>query len=442
MDRYWALVACKQRYGTPLGRLATAVQYPRCRMRILHAHKYLRPYSGAETAFLHTRELLAANGHEVIDFSMKDPRNEPSEFEKFFAPPRSFEGPSRVDRRLRDGLNAIYSVSARKALSRLLDEQRPDVAHLHSVYHQLSLSIVDELSARGIPIVMTLHDYKIACPSYTLFTEGAPCRRCVHGSPVNAIVHRCLQHSVAVSALAAAEAAVVRARKTYHRVALFLTPSRFVGSVAEAAGMPRHKVRFMPYFLPDEELQMPVVTGHREPTFLFGGRLTETKGVGQMLRAFERTQTRASLKVAGFGPLADEVKAAAARDARITYLGALPRRRLLEELSSARALLLPSVWEDNCPLVMLESQARATPVIGSNRGGPPEFIRDQVDGRVVDPTDVEALSRAIEELAQDGDKAAEFGHRARERLVAEHNAADHYAALLNAYDSVRGTDRR
>ena len=151
-------------------------------VRVLLVNKFFHPRAGAETSFLQTRRLLVERGHDVIDFAMQHDANLPSPYEAFFAPRRSYDTDGRAAKRAVDAASSVYSVTARRALSRLLDAYRPDVAHLHNIYHQLTLSIVDELAKRRIPIVLTLHDWKIACPAYTLFTEGQPCRRCPTGN--------------------------------------------------------------------------------------------------------------------------------------------------------------------------------------------------------------------------------------------------------------------
>lgn len=365
---------------------------------------------------------------------MDDPRNLESAQEPFFAPARAYDGAEsgRV-KRVRDAASSVYSLSARRALSRLLDEEQPDIAHLHNVYHQLTLSVVDELHSRGIPIVQTLHDWKIACPAYTLYLDGAPCRRCVDGNVLSAIKNRCIKGSAAGSALAALEAALAHRRGTYLRISRYIAPSAFAGSVASMAGMPADRIRLVPYLMPDDEIGGGGDPTGREPVFFFGGRLDETKGVRQMLAAFDRLDSPATLRIAGWGDLQVEVEAAALRNPRIQYLGTLTRTEVLSELSRARALLLPSTWEDNCPLIMLEAQARSTPVIASDRGGPPEFVRDGQDGLVIDPDDVKSLATAIDRLAGDPELASDFGRNGRARLLATHGVDDHYVRLMDVY---------
>jgi hypothetical protein len=133
-------------------------------MRVLQVNKFYRRGAGAESVLFETMRLLEGNGHEVAVFATRDPRNEPSPWEPFFAPRRDYTGGSRV-RRVADAASVIYSTEARKSLRRLITAFRPDVAHLHNVYHQLTLAVVDELRSARIPTVMTLHDYKPACPN-------------------------------------------------------------------------------------------------------------------------------------------------------------------------------------------------------------------------------------------------------------------------------------
>jgi glycosyltransferase involved in cell wall biosynthesis len=400
-------------------------------MEILLVNKFFYPRAGAETAFFHTRDLLLERGHDVIDFAMKDDKNVESAFADHFAPARTYDSGLR---RLPDAAAAVYSIQAKRALSALLDRARPAVAHLHNVYHQLTLSIVDELDARGIPIVQTLHDYKVACPSYNLYTEGAPCRRCVNGSVLNAVRHKCVMGSRPASALGALELTLARRRGTYGKIDRVIAPSRFVASVANMGGIGDDRISLVPYLLPDSEFAAPVdLDAERPPAFFFGGRLDETKGVRQLLEAFERVPAPATLRIAGWGDLQGAVERAAAANPRITYLGTLSREQVLAELSSSRALLLPSTWEDNCPLIMLEAQARATPVIASDRGGPPEFVRPGVDGLVVDPDDIAALAAQIVRLADDPAGAREMGRSAYDVVRERHAAAAHYERLMEAY---------
>ncbi len=406
-------------------------------MRVLLVNKFFRPGAGAETSFLHTRRLLQEHGHDVIDFAMRDDANLPSPYAAFFAPQRSYAADVPLRERAAHALASVYSPSARRAMARLLDAHRPDVAHLHNVYHQLTLSIVDELASRGVPIVLTMHDWKIACPAYTLFTEGEVCRRCPTGNVASAVRHRCVKSSTAASAIAAAEAVVAHQRGSYQKVQRFIAPSRFAVGVAALGGVPEARVAHIPNFLPDDELNVEAASDDAGARLLYAGRLEPTKGITSLLAAFAQVRTPATLRIAGRGELEADVRAAAAADPRISYLGMLPRDELYAEIDAARAVVLPSLYEDNGPLIILEAQARAKAMIVTNRGGPPEFVRHEETGLVIDPASPSSLASAMERLAGDAELAGALGRRAQDAVRREHSAERHYERLTRAYADAR-----
>ena len=173
------------------------------------------------------------------------------------------------------------------------------------------------------------------------------------------------------------------------------------------------------------------------PQLLYAGRLDETKGVRSLLAAFGDVSAPASLRIAGRGELEGEVRAAAARDPRISYLGMLSRSEMYAEVDGARAVLLPSLYEDNGPLIILEAQARAKAMIVTDRGGPPEFVRNEQTGLVVDPGRRGELATAMERLATDAPLARRLGLRAREHVRREHSAARHYELLTHVYSDAQ-----
>lgn len=403
---------------------------------VLQVNKFFFPKGGAETALLHTRRLLNTRGHRVVDYAMQDDRNVASEFAPYFAPHREYTDPQRPkSSRLRDALESIYSPTARRRLGTLLDTVRPDVAHLHNIYHQLTLSVVDELDRRGIPIVLTLHDYKIACPAYTLFRDGQPCRLCLDGMSENVLLHRCVKGSVGGSALAAVEARMVRLRSSYGKVDVFIAPSRYAADVAFEAGVRRDRVVVLQNFLPDSDLVAPQ---RRDiaPRFLYAGRLEETKGLRDLLRVFAEDAGLGRLVIASpGGAMLDEVLNASEASPAIEFVGELSPADVQDALSHSRALLLPSRWPENNPLSVLEAQAAEVPVIATSVGGLPELITDGENGFLVRPGDLEALRAAIHALAGSAAEARRLGRNGRLRVMRENTEDAHYAGLLAAYEA-------
>jgi glycosyltransferase involved in cell wall biosynthesis len=401
-------------------------------MRILLANKFFRPGAGAETAFFATRALLTEAGHEVMDFAMASAANLPSLEAPYFAPERSYAADGPALRRIRDAGASVYSLAARRAIGRLVRARRPDVAHLHNIYHQLTLSIVDELASQGVPIVMTLHDYKIVCPAYTLYTEGAPCRRCVHGHPLHAIPHRCIRESTAASALAAAEAVLARARGSYRAVDAFISPSRFLADLASTA-VPADRVHVIPNFLARSSAPESELAAERAPVAFFAGRLEEVKGIRELIAAFGQVRPPVRLLIAGDGPLQPFVMAAADETPTIQYLGRLSAAEVSSHLRRAAVLVLPSIWEENCPMIVLEARAAGAPVVCASTGGLPEMVDDGRDGLLVDPRDASALAAAIERLIGNGALRRSMALNGAERLEREHGPQRHRERLVAVY---------
>jgi glycosyltransferase involved in cell wall biosynthesis len=409
-------------------------------MRILQIHKFFYPHAGSETALFNTRELLTSRGHTVVDFAMDHPNNVDSPYADYFTPRRDYTDRTRsVPSRARDALSSVYSVGARLKLRRLLEAFPPDVAHMHLIYHQLTLSIVDELARQGIPSVLTMHDYKIGCPAYTLYRDGAPCDLCTTGPVENVLLHRCIKGSVAGSLLAATEARLARVRGSYRKIDAHIAPSAFAGQVAVAAGVDPHTVHVVPNFLSADELTDPVTALEEEPRFFFAGRLEEIKGIRDMLDVYASDRPGlGTLVLAGAGgELENEVIAVAERSRTIEYLGRLSRAEVLAQLRRSRAFLMPARWHENNPMSVLEARAVGVPVICTDMGGLPEMVEHGVDGLVVPSGRPRALSDAIRQLSVDPILAREMGRRGHERLHRDNTPSVHYERLMSVYEGAR-----
>lgn len=407
---------------------------PQTRMKILQVNKFLFGKGGAETVMFRTADLLCAHGHEVSYFAMQDERNLACDHARYFPRGRYYDQNHGLVRRTRDAGASVYSFEARRALRGLLSEHTPDLAHLHNVYHQLTLSIVEELSVRQIPIVVTLHDYKAVCPNYLAYTKNAPCRRCVGRHPGHAVVHRCIKSSRAASIVAAVEAMVVRYRHLYDRVDAFIAPSQHLATMMVEGGLCADRIHVVPNFVADEQLAAKTTTSAgRRPLAIFVGRLEEVKGVRVLLDAARLLAGECEIAIVGQGPLDAAVKAAAS-EGLVRYLGRQAWPSVARLMDEAQALVVPSIWEENCPMVILEAGARGCAVIASRRGGLTELVSPEQDGLLVAPGDAEALARAIRRLCEDPSRSAELGRARYARTLARHTAGAHLPALMSVYE--------
>jgi glycosyltransferase involved in cell wall biosynthesis len=325
-------------------------------------------------------------------------------------------------------------------MARVVDAFAPDVVHLHNVYHQLSPSLLRPLQRRGIPAVMTLHDYKLACPSYQFLDHGKPCQACLGGHFSQAIRRRCKGGSLSASTLAAFELWIHTTLGAYHPVGRFICPSRFMAQKMEEAGVFPDRLRWVPHFMDLAGIPSRDQAGPWQPV-VFAGRLSPEKGVDTLIEA--AAWDGISLEIAGDGPERARLEELAGRIApgRVRFHGLLPKAEVLALFRSAAAVAVPSRWWENQPMTVLEALASGTPVVASDLGGLSELIEPGVTGVLVPPDDPEALARALRPFVAGHPAAVAMGRAGREAVEAGFSPALHLARLDAIYQEA-GTPLR
>ena len=401
-------------------------------MKILQINKFFFLKGGTERYFFELSQLLESRGHEVIPFAMEHGANFPSPYSRYFVSRLDLDGAGPALAKLGTAARVVYSVESRRKLRALLESARPDVAHLHNIAHQISPSIIGVLNKFGVPVVQTLHDYKLACPAYLMVSGGKVCDACVGGSAVNVLLKKCVRGSTAASLVSFVEAAVHRAARTYSGVEAFLCPSSFLMGVMKRAGLPEKKLFHLPLFLP---------AGAYAPSydasdyFVYVGRLSEEKGLGHLLKA-KRRVSRMRLVVAGEGSLLTGLRAAASGDSGVSFAGFLPGRELAEVWRKAAFTVVPSVCYENFPYAVLESFAFGKPVVASRIGGIPELVRDGENGLLAEPGDPGSLAEKIDWLASNPAEAVRMGRAARRDVEEAYSADKHYAGVMSHYERI------
>jgi len=414
---------------------------------VLQVHAFHRDTTGADRYFRDVSALLEKQGHRVAPFCARHPRDQPSPYSRYF-PEGALSGPDDSPgalRALRDGAKFLYHVEARRRAGEMVRDFVPDVVHVHNLFHHLSPAVLPALRSQGARVVMTLHDYKLICPNYTLYTQGGVCTACRGGRFSMAVRKRCVRDSILKSALCAVENTLHwRLRLYVDGVDQFLAPSRFLAERFAEFGFPMDKMAVLPNFTTlDVD---PAVEG--DGSVLFAGRLVEVKGVRTLLEAWRRSKARkrSRLRIAGAGPLRPEVLRFVAEHGlcEVELLGPLSPRELDERMSASSVVVIPSQWYENCPLVVLEAQARGRCVVASRIGGIPELVEDGVSGLLVPPGDESALALAIDRAIDDSGLRARLGRQARRGTELRHSPEAHYQALLAAYrgDTLGGADPR
>jgi glycosyltransferase involved in cell wall biosynthesis len=411
-------------------------------VRILHVNKFLYRRGGAEAYMLDVSALQSVKGHEVAFFAMSHPMNRSSRFESHFPDNVEFNPPpSSIKGRMRAAGRLLYSPAAKHGMERVLDEFRPDVVHLHNIYHQLSPSILRAVRQRHLPAVMTLHDYKLVCPTYLFLAHGEVCEACLGGHFYQAILKRCNEGSIAASSLNALELTVHTATKAYSPVNLFLAPSRFLLGKMTEGGVYPDRLRLLPNFVDASGISQKTQAGGG---VVYAGRLSKEKGIDVLIEAAARLGI--SLDIAGDGPDRQLFEALAQRlDVDARFHGHLPKGRLHDLVRSAAVSVLPSRCHENQPLGVLESFCCGVPVVGTTLGGIPELVHPGKNGELVDPNDPASLAKSLEALLSDRDRAYRMGAAGRTMVQAEFSPQRHLERLDELYEEARrlvGTAKR
>ena len=413
------------------------MQSPPC---LLSINNYFYPRGGAEVLFLEQNRLFESAGWQVVPFAMRHPQNLPTPWAEYFPDEIEFGRSYGFATKLLHAQRVIFSLQSRRRLRQLLKRVRPRIAHAHNIYHHLSPSILPTLRKAGIPVVMTVHDLKLACPAYTMMAANKPCERCRGGRIHNVAVHRCIKGSLALSSLIMVETFVHRLLRLYDaNVSRFVVPSRFVLDKLVQWGWERDRFVHIPNFVDVEQFQADRPIGKR---FVYCGRLQSLKGVETLVRA--AALATQPVTIVGGGPEERHLRTLSAElKADVEFLGHLSKESLAGVVQSARAIVVPSQVNENAPLALLEGYAAGRPAIGARIGGVPELVREEETGFLFPSGDVEALAAVIERLASMPDaRLEEMGAAGRRWVERDFTATRYRARLLELYDSLSGANQR
>ncbi len=409
---------------------------------IVNTYHYLR--GGDCRHAFDLEKLLKKQGHEVHHFAMQGKTNLPCADEHYFIKEIDY----RDAVRRKNPLNALkvvwhsfYSVEARKNIAKLLDEIKPDIAHLHSIRHHITKSVLPELAARNIPVVWTLHDYKEICPNTSFYDGQGICEKCGPNHHFPILRSRCKKGSLAASLLTFLEAKVDSYLDYDKFVNLYISPSRFLKDKFKEFDFPIDRMKLLPNFL--EVDGFPVHYSH-DNYLLFLGRLEKEKGIATLIKGFSQANTSAPslrLKIAGTGSCGDELRDMVSREniKNVDFLGYLQGDELEKITMNAKAIVIPSEWYENYPFSGLEAMAYGKPIIASRIGGIPEQVEDGITGFLYAPFNSADLAEKIlhfDSLPQE--QISRMGRKAREKVEKINNPHEYLGEILYIYGSLLG----
>jgi glycosyltransferase involved in cell wall biosynthesis len=410
-------------------------------MHVLQINKFFYEKGGTERYFFSLSRALEKRGHTVVHFSMRHPANLDSPYAEYFVSPRDYANRGGRVEDVLEGFSFIRSAEAARNIALLVDKTRPDVAHLHNIYHQITPSIIPVLRAAGVPVLMTLHDHKLVCPNYSLFDGKAYCYRCRGRRFYHAASVRCNEGSFTRSLLLSIEAYWQKVTRVYDDVRFFLAPSRYMREIFLAEGYAPDRVVYLPPFVsgesgaaadtgaPGDAVDKPLPARY----VLYFGRFGAEKGLFTLIDAVSSLEG-VPLVLCGDGPLRAPLEARAAEvpGARIFFTGHLSKRDLAGVVRGAVAVVLPSIAAENAPYTVLESMAAGTPVIVSNVGGLPELAAEG-RGLVFAAGDAGELRARIHEVWENAALGVEIGRRGKRFVTDRLTENAHLEGLESVY---------
>jgi len=379
------------------------------------AHNRYQIAGGEDAVVAAEVELLRQGGHEVV---LHEANN---------------DGIQGLVSRLGTAFSGTYSARAKAEIKRALDCHHPDVVHVHNFFPRFSPSIYDACAEARTAVVQTMHNYRTICPGALLMRDGNVCELCVTGSPYQSVKYGCYRDSKLGTLAVARMVATHRRRRTWStKIQRVIALTEFAKGRFQEAGFDVARIAVKPNFIADPVADERV--GAHDGDALFVGRISPEKGVPTMIDAWRDLDL--PLKIAGDGPLLGELSAGDV-PAGVSFLGRQTKAEIFAAMNKARFLVMPSLWYEGFPMVIVEAFAHGLPVICSRLGGMAEVVRDGVSGLHFNPGDSADLAAKVQTLIDDPARAAQLGAAARQQFLRHYGPEQNLRSLEKIYDEAR-----
>jgi glycosyltransferase involved in cell wall biosynthesis len=381
-------------------------------MNVLVAHNYYKLAGGEDQCVAAEVAMLRARGHRVMQYCLSNDAT---------------DGMGRLELASR----TIWSRPAVLDIRRLIRVHRPQIIHFHNTLPLISPAAYYAARDEGVPVVQTLHNFRLLCVNALLFRDGKPCEDCLGKSaPWRGVARKCYRNSSAASAAVAAMISTHHLLGTWRNaVDAYIALSEFSRRKLIEGGLSADKIAVKPNFVyPD-----PCAGAGDGGYAIYVGRLSAEKGLDALLRAWRSIGATAPLKIVGVGPLAPAVREAAAQNAAIEWLQGVSQEQVYDLVGAAACLVLPSQCYENAPRVVVEAFAKGTPVIASRLGAMADIVQDGCNGLHVAPGDPEDLAAKVRGLFSDSSALKRMRRSARESFDQKYTADANHELLMDIY---------
>jgi glycosyltransferase involved in cell wall biosynthesis len=392
-------------------------------MKILIGHNHYQTHGGEDAVVASEAALLRDNGENVVLYERNN---------------KELDGLDPLKKAVH--LTRLgHSTEVYRQLRELLRRERPHVAHFHNIFYMMTPAVYGACRDEGVPVVQSLHNFRLMCVNGLFFRDGHVCEDCVARGRWEGIRHRCLRSSALMSgAVSNAVASHWRKGTWLKTVTRYIVASEFARGKYVAAGIPSEKIFTKPNFLyPD-----PGVRRKTADYFLYVGRLSHEKGVEVLLEAW-RSLPDVKLKILGSGPLEQKLKAFANdhKMAQVEFVGFADQSRYDAHMRGARAIVIPSVCYENFPRILAEAFAYGVPVVASRLGSLAELVEEGKTGVLIEAGNASELSRAVRWYCDNPMEVERMGHYARQTFEQKYSARVNYERLMQIYQKTIGSSK-
>lgn len=373
--------------------------------RILVVHNSYQWRGGEDVVAEMEIALLRQNGHEVQTYSRHN---------------NVIESMSKVA----VAQETLWSMRTMNDLGKCITAFNPDLIHVHNTFPLVSPSLFWTAAKRNLPVVQTLHNFRMLCPQAMLLRNQRVCEDCIGTLPWRGVVRKCYRNSTAQSAVLVSMLALHRALGTYrHKVSRYIALNRFCRDKFVEGGLPRDRISIKPNFVDNPApIDTPRAGG------LFVGRLSQEKGIDVLRGALERLPGKI-IDVIGEGPESDRVQI----HARLRGLGVKTRSEIMAHMQRSSYLVVPSIWYETFGLVLVEAFACGLPAIATRLGAMQELIDDGRTGLLFTPGSSVDLANKIAWAESHPEEMLRMGRNAREEYLEKYTPQRNYEQLMEIY---------
>jgi len=395
-------------------------------MKILLIHNQYKQKGGEDVVFKAESSLLKEKGHTVYEYKISN---------------NNLKTESLFDK-IKVGINTIWSVKSYREIKKLIKEIQPDVVHIHNTFPQLSPSIYWAVKSLNIPVVQTLHNYRLTCANGLLYRNSKICEECVKRGKYSALKHKCYRGSFLATLSLVIMFYLHKIIGTYkNKVDLYITLTNFAKNMMIESGLPEDKIKVKPNFV-NINFNKTIYTdiNKRKKQFVFVGRIVKEKGIDLLLEAFDQNIEDFDLVVIGEGPERENLQRKYRKNKRIKWYGQLNNDEVLEEISKSYSLVMPSKLYETFGMVVIEAFSVGTPVIVPNHAGFPDIISPNENGYLFQPNDLTDLALKMKKIIALNNNWNEFSKNALKSYEKYYTSEKNYQYLMDIYNKLKTVD--